>query len=688
MKKFGKFILKLTAMAAVLAIYILIGQYISRSGVFESIERQHPPTTTAAAPRDTPSKPTIPPELIRVRRILAHLASKDIGRFMTTTTYQQLDRVGDAIKGFAQSKARSQPPLAQVVKERSGNWPLAVFFLGELGEDRDGAAIEAVLSVFNEEDSPYRSHAAFALAQMGHTAVGPPALDLLEKTDAQQNPVAFYNLANTVELAQPAGVAAVAKRILLPPFPPGELAAPLARAWAAADPGGAFSSLAIFLYNRVWDEEGHQVAVRVLAQQPAAMAKIALLAFFEDVLKQSNQGVSMDLPDNATYAGFPYNPNQVNGWHHAFAAMLGELASYVDDPGVADILLIYGHMTNLNEHEEDKQKVDAAIKQIPSSHIVKLANYHKESVEIAKYNSARMAAARFWLAELLDPDYKDEAIAAMQKDFSFILKGQGPRHERDAAHARLANMLLMLKPFAVAGDKKVINLTRQLADYRHDDVAFYNERQAGRQILGQIGDTYMFPKLVKRADFREISGWNRFIDAPITKPTVGLSDKFLATDFDSSYYVGLGSRVSPVVFRSLALEHRADVIEHIQRMIALGIEQEGFSRSKKTVELLPWINGLNEWKTSDVTRYFVELARTLEVKGSSLTRHVKRIVAMRDPEQSIRWHYDHMPTVSTPSSIYKETTSHELLAQLTGKDYGPFKADWPSLNSVLVEYRQ
>jgi len=133
MQKFGKFIVKLTAMAALLAIYILIGQYISRSGVFESIERKHQPSTIAAVVSDKPSKSIVPPELTRVRRILAHLASKGIGRFMTTTTYQQLDRVGDAIKGFAQSKDRSQQPLAQVVKERGRNWPLAVFFLGELG---------------------------------------------------------------------------------------------------------------------------------------------------------------------------------------------------------------------------------------------------------------------------------------------------------------------------------------------------------------------------------------------------------------------------------------------------------------------------------------------------------------------------------------------------------------------------
>jgi len=152
--------------------------------------------------------------------------------------------------------------------------------------------------------------------------------------------------------------------------------------------------------------------------------------------------------------------------------------------------------------------------------------------------------------------------------------------------------------------------------------------------------------------------------------------------------VGLGSRVSPVVFRSLALEHRSDVIEYIKHMIALGIEQEGFSRSKKTVELSPWINGLNEWKTADVTRYFVGLVKTLADKGSSRARQVRRIVAMRVPEQSIKWHYNNMPAVSTPSSAYKGTTNHELIAQLTGKDYGPFKADWPSLESVLSEYRQ
>ena len=181
----------------------------------------------------------------------------------------------------------------------------------------------------------------------------------------------------------------------------------------------------------------------------------------------------------------------------------------------------------------------------------------------------------------------------------------------------------------------------------------------------------MIKILITAGNFSNTSEWSRVRDWEFTEPVAGLSDAFLTNKHAEVSYKTMGTR-HPVVFRALAAESRKDVYEFIKNWINTAL-------NSPKIDYASWIRGLEHWRDPEVNRFLYDLIEKLKKENRQRSVNtIYAVLAKRGDKDMIPKMYAGLRTLSG----YQGKGVRLILEKLVGKDYGPFKADWPPLEKL------
>jgi len=166
----------------------------------------------------------------------------------------------------------------------------------------------------------------------------------------------------------------------------------------------------------------------------------------------------------------------------------------------------------------------------------------------------------------------------------------------------------------------------------------------------------------------------------------GLSDAFLA--YRVKDHRSISGCYSPAVFMFLAAESRADVLDHIKETIFSELDDQ---ENRCTAQRL---DALTNWKGPEVNEFLGDLITELERDGlrwdgpakspaerrkREILRGVYEVLGLRGDSRGLPILHSFLEVL--PASRDSEKTRKSLTV-FYGKDYGPFRDDWPPVEEA------
>ena len=549
----------------------------------------------------------------------------------------------NAREGFSMYPERSRVGLRKVILEKTAGWELAIEYLADLGPDGTGKSEAVIRKVFNQQEyGTARAEAAAALGKLKVTDAGPEILAYIKTLDPDKDARKMALAAEGLGGTRPAGTTDYILRLLgMRPLPDGRGVGPLAALYGSVEPEktAVLGALTPLLFMP-WDEKGWVGAIRGLGATEHPLALEVLLKFvsmYESIRKKN------DLTRIRKFGG-------------AIFAAYGEIARFNTEVAW-EVILQHNDSGYTFGYHDDGRRVRAAAEKIPREFVRKKAEtWGKIPADSKAPSSKRLrTVGAVLLADLLDPQFRQKCLHQIE-----------PLKADTRYDANISKLLLMLTPYAKAGDKQVIALCREYAATKQP--ARFTSRVSARQILQQCKDRELIKILMAAGNFSNSSDWSRVRDWEFTEPVAGLSDAFVANKHAEVSYKVKGTR-HPAVFRALAAESRKDVYEFIINWIQTAL-------NNPKIDHASWIRGLTDWRDPEVNRFLYDLIETLKKENRQRPINTTcAVLARRGDKEMIPKMYTRLLTL--PGGQDKGV--RPILEKLVGKDYGPFKADGPPL---------